>query len=292
MAQKLNDHQIQQFISEGYIKLEDAFPYDLAEAGRNILWKDTGCNPNDPGTWTQPVIRLGDYAQQPFQQAANTPLLHAAFDQLVGAGRWLPRNSLGTIPVRFPNRKEPGDTGWHVDASFPGEDPSDFLSWRINIRSKGRALLMLFLFSDVDEADAPTRIRAGSTWILPACWSRTEKQACPAWSFPASFLLPPAGKKCWPPAGRALFFFAILFWCMLPSPIMGRIPALWRSPRFIRHRNFSLRGGMKVILLWKLLSGKEWDRGNIAVRALCPTTAIRFMQERLYYFNLSNFYFK
>ena len=28
--------------------------------------------------------------------------------------------------------------------------------------SKGRALLMLFLFSDVDENDAPTRIRIGS----------------------------------------------------------------------------------------------------------------------------------
>ena len=38
----------------------------------------------------------------------------------------------------------------------------DFLSWRANIHSKGRALLMLFLFSDVGEADAPTRIRVGS----------------------------------------------------------------------------------------------------------------------------------
>ena len=36
------------------------------------------------------------------------------------------------------------------------------MSWRANIYSKGRALLMLFLFSDVRELDAPTRIRAGS----------------------------------------------------------------------------------------------------------------------------------
>jgi hypothetical protein len=36
------------------------------------------------------------------------------------------------------------------------------MSWRANIHSKGRALLMLFLFSDVGERDAPTRIRAGS----------------------------------------------------------------------------------------------------------------------------------
>jgi len=36
------------------------------------------------------------------------------------------------------------------------------MSWRANVHSKGRALLMLFLFSDVGEHDAPTRIRVGS----------------------------------------------------------------------------------------------------------------------------------
>ncbi len=43
-----------------------------------------------------------------------------------------------------------------------GTDNPDFMSWRANVRSKGRALLMLFLFSDVGEEDAPTRIRIGS----------------------------------------------------------------------------------------------------------------------------------
>jgi hypothetical protein len=50
---------------------------------------------------------------------------------------------------------------WHVDVSF-GTDSPDFMSWRANIHSKGRALLMLFLFSDVGEHDAPTRIRVAS----------------------------------------------------------------------------------------------------------------------------------
>jgi len=78
----------------------------------------------------------------------------------------MPRQSLGTFPVRFPSQSAAADTGWHVDASFPGEDsrPNDFPSWRINVRSRERALLMLFLFSDVREADAPTRIQAGSHW--------------------------------------------------------------------------------------------------------------------------------
>ena len=68
---------------------------------------------------------------------------------------------MGTFPVRFPSAVDPGDAGWHIDVSF-GTDTPDFMSWRANIYSKGRALLMLFLFSDVGELDAPTRIRVGS----------------------------------------------------------------------------------------------------------------------------------
>lgn len=34
--------------------------------------------------------------------------------------------------------------------------------YQLNIRSRGRALLMLFLFSDVGPDDAPTRVRTGS----------------------------------------------------------------------------------------------------------------------------------
>jgi hypothetical protein len=162
MSAYLDTQQINQFIDDGYIRLENAFSPALAAAARAILWKDTGCDPNDPATWTRPVIRLGMYSQPPFIAAANTPVLHNAFNQLVGPGRWIPCASMGTFPVRFPSPDNPGDTGWHVDASFPGLNPGNYFEWRINIRSKGRALLMLFLFSDVHEADAPTRIRIGS----------------------------------------------------------------------------------------------------------------------------------
>ena len=47
-------------------------------------------------------MRLGTLRPGALVDAANTPRLHAAFDQLVGPGRWLPRGSLGTFPVRFP----------------------------------------------------------------------------------------------------------------------------------------------------------------------------------------------
>jgi hypothetical protein len=149
------------FATDGFVRIERAFARELADQAREILWKDTGCDPDDRSTWTQPVIRLGMYSQEPFIQAANTRVLHEAFDQLIGTGKWLPCTSMGTFPVRFPSVQDAGDTGWHIDASFGYENP-DFLSWRVNARSRGRALLMLFLFSDVTENDAPTRIRVGS----------------------------------------------------------------------------------------------------------------------------------
>ncbi|MBL8596011.1 MAG: phytanoyl-CoA dioxygenase family protein [Devosia sp.] len=155
--------QLDAFITDGFVRIDNAFSADLAAEARTILWADTGCDPHDPKTWTKPVIRLGNYSQPPFVKAANTPVLRAAFDQLVGPGRWLPQGGLGTFPVRFPSPDDPGDAGWHIDVSFGwDENPTDFLSWRANVSSRGRALLMLFLFSEVGERDAPTRIRVGS----------------------------------------------------------------------------------------------------------------------------------
>ena len=158
---ELTAADIAAFIEHGFVRIDEAFPREIAAEAREILWRDTGCRPDDPSTWTKPVVRLGFYAQPPFVVAANTPVLRRACDQLVGPGRWLPRGNLGTFPIRFPSTEDPGDAGWHVDASFGTENP-DFLSWRVNIASKGRALLMLFLFSDVGPEDAPTRIRVGS----------------------------------------------------------------------------------------------------------------------------------
>ncbi|GAB3643225.1 phytanoyl-CoA dioxygenase family protein [Spirosoma arcticum] len=159
---QLTESQIERFVDEGFIRLDNAFPTALADECRAILWKASQCDPDRPDTWVQPVIRIGEIGLEPFRKVANTTLLLNAFDQLAGKGNWLPRSTLGSFPIRFPGKEKAVDTGWHVDASFPGANPDDYLDWRINIHSKGRALLMLFLFSDVGEQDAPTRIRVGS----------------------------------------------------------------------------------------------------------------------------------
>src|SRR5690606_1912327 len=124
---------------------------DLAKQCRDALWAEIGLSPDEPEQWARPVVRVGFKSSPPFVAAANTPQLHAAYDQLVGKSRWLAPGGLGTFPIRFPSPESPGDDGWHVDVSFGTDHPSS-----------GRALLMLFLFSDVGPDDAPTRIRKGS----------------------------------------------------------------------------------------------------------------------------------
>lgn len=158
------DGWVESFLRDGFVKVEGAFPGETAERGAALLWERTGCDPRDPATWTRPVHWVGDMAQQPFAEAADSPSLHAAFDLLVGAGRWSPRRSLGSFPLRFPHEEEPDDAGWHIEASYllPGGE-----RYFTNVRSRDRALLMLFLFTDVGPRDAPTRIRVGSHLDVP-----------------------------------------------------------------------------------------------------------------------------
>lgn len=157
----LSAAQVEQFITQGYCVVEGAFSTELAHRCMSELWNTMGLSPDDPTAWTKPVVRVGFMAQRPFVEAANTPRLHAAYDALVGRDRWLAPTGLGTFPIRFPSSEDPGDIGWHVDMSF-GTEHLDFMAWRINVKSRGRALLMLFLFSDVGPQDGPTRLRIGS----------------------------------------------------------------------------------------------------------------------------------
>jgi hypothetical protein len=155
----MHDDLIDAFVRDGFVKVEQAFPAEVADACETLLWDQIEAERDDPATWTRPVYWVGDMPFPPFVEAANTPVLHDAFDTLVGPGRWSPRTSLGSFPLRFPHAEEPDDAGWHIDSSFqpPGET-----EWWANIHSAWRALLMLFLFTDVDPAGAPTRVRVGS----------------------------------------------------------------------------------------------------------------------------------
>ena len=167
-ARPLDDTDIARFVRDGFVRVDGAFARDLAAAGVDLLWDEVRAmhphfEPGEETPWPAPVVRLPGSGAEPFRAAATSPRLCAAFDQLVGPGRWVPRTGLGTFAIRFPHEQDPDDAGWHIDGSFPGADGN----WWVNHHSRGRALLMLFLFTDIGPDDAPTRIRVGSHLAVP-----------------------------------------------------------------------------------------------------------------------------
>ena len=50
--------QIHAFIRDGFVRINNAFPHELADEARAIMWRDLPCDPDNPATRTQPVIRL------------------------------------------------------------------------------------------------------------------------------------------------------------------------------------------------------------------------------------------
>lgn len=150
------------FISDGFVKIDGAFDRDLGMRCQDQLWRRTGLDPADRTSWTESLVRVTAMATPEFTASANTDALVAAFDALVGPGGWRRRLGMGTFPLRFPSAEPPREAGWHVEASFyDAEGP------RLSLRSRGRALLMLFLYSDVGPEDAPTAIRVGSHLAVP-----------------------------------------------------------------------------------------------------------------------------
>jgi hypothetical protein len=156
---------VDDFVADGFVRIEGAFSPAVAAECRDALWEQLPETPGEPDSWQRPVARIGYQAGGCFEASVNTEALRVAFDALVGAGRWMARSDVGTFAVRFPSSEAPGDDGWHIDSSFPPLDPADHgdpFAWRVNVASRGRCLLMLMLFSDVDQEDAPTRLRRGS----------------------------------------------------------------------------------------------------------------------------------
>ncbi len=53
----LSDADSKHFIRDGFVRIDGAFPRELADEARAILWRDAGCDPHDPAT-VDKAIRL------------------------------------------------------------------------------------------------------------------------------------------------------------------------------------------------------------------------------------------
>jgi hypothetical protein len=146
---------IDEFMRDGFVKLEHAVDLEVADAARGLLWKQIGRTPDGP--WTEPVVWANDYtAAGPFGELTRSPVLAGALDRLCGRGGWVRQFALGNIPVRFPVAPPADDRGWHIDANTPVSADT----WAVTGRP--HTMLLLTLLSEVGPDDAPTRIRVGS----------------------------------------------------------------------------------------------------------------------------------
>jgi hypothetical protein len=152
---------IDEFCANGFVAIRGAVAPDVVRecvARIEDELRARGVDPHDSTTWTNPVVRFPCPDGPAFVAAGTSPALCDVYDALLGPGRWIKHPGVGgTVPVRLPSSRNPGDAGWHIDGSYD----VDGQYW-VNIHSRGRGLLALFLFTDVGERDAPTEILVGS----------------------------------------------------------------------------------------------------------------------------------
>jgi hypothetical protein len=157
---------IDDFYADGFLVVRNAVAPDIVCACVDVIEDELrarAVDPRDPATWTEPVVRLPCPEGPAFSAAGTSLALWEVYDALLGPGRWIQREGVGgTLPVRFPSLKDPGDAGWHIDGSYDVDG-----QWWVNVHSRRRGLLALFLFTDVGEADAPTELLVGSHLDVP-----------------------------------------------------------------------------------------------------------------------------
>src|SRR5437899_5071231 len=156
---------VDDFVAKGFIAVRGAVgPQIVRECVALIenALRARGVEPRDPLTWTKPVVRFACPEGPAFAAAGTSPALYEVYDQLLGPDRWIRRQGVGgQIPVRFPSTADPGDAGWHFDGSYDVGG-----QWWVNVQSRGRALLALFLFTDVGEGG---RANGNSRGVSPGC---------------------------------------------------------------------------------------------------------------------------
>ena len=155
------------FVRDGYVAVRGAVDTGTIAACRELTWRALarqGIRRDHPAGWPAVAEGFADLTGEPFVAAHMAPALTAAYDELIGPGRWKPSIDIGdAVVVRFPKEHDRGNAGYHIEGSYAGPGGA---GW-VNIRSRARGLLALFLLTDVGPDDAPTRLMCGSHLYVP-----------------------------------------------------------------------------------------------------------------------------
>jgi hypothetical protein len=158
------------FVREGLGAGRGAVGTDTVAAARELIWAaldGRGIRPDDPARWPPVAEGLDEIQNGPVAAACAAPALAAAYDELIGPGRWqAPSAGIGgSVVVRFP-AEDRANAGHHIEGSYDAPPGAPGRHW-VNVRSRARGLLALILFTDVGRDDAPTRLLCGSHRDVP-----------------------------------------------------------------------------------------------------------------------------
>jgi hypothetical protein len=252
---------INDFIADGFLVVRGAVAPDVVRACRNVIENDLralSVDTDDPSTWTNPVVRIPCPDGPAFAAAGTSPALWQMYDALLGPGRWVQRHGVGgTIPVRFPSTKDPGDAGWHIDGSYDVDG-----EYWVNVYSRNRGLLALFLFSEVGHDDAPTEIIVGSHLDVPRILAPYGERGVLFGNVKKEIPLSTFER----PYARATGNAGDVYIChpfiihRATWPHRGVGPRMVAQPEVAHHQPFALRDGADVCAVERaILHGLEYD---------------------------------
>jgi hypothetical protein len=164
----LTQDQVEQFMDNGWVKVEQAFPREAALKAQQIVWSHVekrGPLQNDPSTWTQDMVRINESFDDEEFQHCNSLRIADAIEDLIGEGRRAKRivygestekTSYGWWPVNFSMGADKPwgipTEGWHWDG----------IQFKHFIDSPDQGLLCLCLFSDIGPRGGGTLVAEGS----------------------------------------------------------------------------------------------------------------------------------
>ena len=176
----LTPGEVEHFERHGYVIVRGAMERDVAARCRAVLHLELarlGVDPDEPLTWTDAAVRFPCPEGGPFVAAGTSDALYEAYHQLAGVDPRKRRPGVGgQVVARFPCASDDQGDGWHIDGSYRVEGDDRY--W-VNVHSERRALLTIFLFSDVDDSTAPTAVLSGSHLDVPAILSPAGRRGLP-----------------------------------------------------------------------------------------------------------------
>ncbi len=79
------------FVRDGYVVIRGAVDAETVAACRELIWaamERRGVCRDDPGSWPPLLQGMDDLTGEPLLAAYTAPALTAAYDELIGPGRW------------------------------------------------------------------------------------------------------------------------------------------------------------------------------------------------------------